>query len=390
MKTILLLPLCVLLVFACKKSDLEDEPYYTPEDYALISEHLNLPETPHAYKTEALKHMRVFGFTPALTDDDVVTLGRVLFYDKSLSSSGEVSCGSCHHQEHAFGDNKAFSLGVNDRASKRNSIALGSVVNFTSYYDVSVNGPTATRFFWDNRAGTAMEQIREAMNNPDEMDMSTHQVTAAVLSKPYYAPLFQKAFGNSSVINEENIVISIRMYINALFTGKSRFDRAWDNSGNPSAQIAVLNPFPDFTDLENRGKSLYMINCAICHGQTAATPLLNGASNGLDVQPSDLGIGGVSGKTEDMGVFKIPMLRNIAQTAPYMHDGRFATLEEVVDHYSSGIQLHENLHPLLRDSRSNPKHFLFDPSEKEALVAFLNTLTDEEFLTAEKYSDPFK
>ncbi|MCC6410813.1 MAG: c-type cytochrome [Saprospiraceae bacterium] len=392
MKSLFLLALCSLLVLSCKKSDdpwRTNFDHYTPEDYALISEYLNLPETPYSYNIEPVRHLAIFGIIPTQQDADMVTLGRVLFYDKSLSSTGTISCASCHHQEYAFGDNKSHSLGVNDRASKRNSMALGAVINFTPYYDVTTNGPNATRFFWDNRAGTAMEQIREAMNNPDEMDMNPHQITASVQAKPYYRPLFEKAFVGGA-ITEENIVTSIRSYVNALFSGNSRFDQAWINTDKVKLEPLGLNPFKDFTQQENHGKSLYMINCAVCHGPTAANPLVSSGSNGLDLQPVDLGIGGVNGLTKDMGVFKNPPLRNIAQTAPYMHDGRFATLEEVVDHYSSGIKAHENLHFLLREPDGNPKQMHFTQEEKEAIVAFLHTLTDQEFLTAVKYADPFK
>ena len=379
----------VILLFSCQKPDPKDEPHYTPEDYALISEFLTLPETPFRYNIEVPEHLSYFELTPLPVDNDLATLGRVLFYDKSLSSTGKVSCATCHQQQFAFGDDAAFSLGVEDRISKRNTIALGSEVCYSVPYENAYN-PRGTRFFWDNRAGTAKEQIHEAFSNPDVMNMSPEQMAAAIQAQPFYRPLFEEAYTSGIIINEATIMFSLQEFVNALVTTDSRFDRAWANTYNGGSQLTLFDPFPDFSVQENLGKAIYLTHCVDCHGETAANPHLKAASNGLDVQPVDPGVGGITLNEEDMGLFRVPSLRNIALTSPYMHDGRFDSLEDVIEHYSTGIESHDNLHPLLRDADDNPKRFYFTPAEKEALKAFFYTLTDEAFLTAEKYADPFK
>lgn len=117
---------------------------------------------------------------------------------------------------------------------------------------------------------------------------------------------------------------------------------------------------------------------------------LTHASNGLDAQPSDAGVGGTTGLNTDMGTFKVPTLRNIAKSAPYMHDGRFATLEQVIEHYSTGIQPHANLHFGLKNTDGTPRRFNFTEDNKKDLIAFLNTLTDESILADERYANPFR
>lgn len=137
---------------------------------------------------------------------------------------------------------------------------------------------------------------------------------------------------------------------------------------------------------------MYLQNCSSCHGNLETGKGVPGdiqANNGLAVNYVDQGAGSITEEVVDMGMFKIPALRNIALTAPYMHDGRFESLNEVIEHYSSGIQNHPNLHFRLKDQSGNARTFQFNEEEKEALIVFLHTLTDEEFITAEKYADPF-
>ena len=164
----------------------------------------------------------------------------------------------------------------------------------------------------------------------------------------------------------------------------------------------VINfPLSDFNLQENKGKSLFMLHCGSCHGFDQVTlPFVNTpggfavqmdhTSNGLDADPVDKGVGAISGRPEDDGTFKIPSLRNVARSAPYMHDGRFKTLEEVIEHYNSGIQPHANLSFLLRQPDGSPKRLNLTDDDKKALVAFLNTLTDETVLADVRFSNPFK
>ncbi|RMG85562.1 MAG: cytochrome-c peroxidase, partial [Bacteroidetes bacterium] len=193
----------------------------------------------------------------------------------------------------------------------------------------------------------------------------------------YYQILFDKAFLSTDQRPvEDKILEAISAFVNSIASFNSKFDRSLMNQAN-------LSPG------ETRGHALYIQHCSSCHGNMMRQSL-SLANNGLDVEYADQGVGKRTGKAEDMGVFKIPMLRNIELTAPYMHDGRFQTLEQVIEHYSEQVQPHPNLHPNLRNPDGTPKRLHLSASEKADLVAFLKTLTDLNSLTAEKYADPFK
>lgn len=385
-----ILPLfgALLLLASCKKEKFNFY-YYEPEDYALISQYLNLPEVPDDYRALLPRHISGMGLSPRPVDQDKVILGRVLFYDKSLSKDGKVSCASCHKQELAFSDDKKVSTGVFDRAGSRNSIALGSVLNFSAYYGTDLFGSAGIPFFWDNRAETASAQNLASMTNPDEMDMTHAEIVDAVQNKPYYKPLFKMAF-DSETITSTRVSEAIAEFVNALGSYNSKFDQEAEKAiGYNTFSNAEFNNFSGFTAQENLGKTLYLNNCASCHSNTQGRPPKMKANNGLDLATTDAGVGGITGQSADQAMFKVPLMRNIALTAPYMHDGRFATLEEVVEHYSTGIKAHPNLSPELRSGNS-PKRMNFSDSEKQALVAFLKTMTDETLLTDTKFSNPFK
>ncbi|MCT4623521.1 MAG: c-type cytochrome, partial [Schleiferiaceae bacterium] len=165
------------------------------------------------------------------------------------------------------------------------------------------------------------------------------------------------------------------------------------DEGRAQANTAQ-QPFPTFTQEENRGKQVFFSpnlgGCAVCHG-TEAFIAPGPRSNGLDATITDAGVGGNTGNPNQQGLFKTPSLRNVAARPPYMHDGRFATLEEVVEHYNSGVQMSPNLHPALIDPNNNtqPKRLNLSEADKAALVAFLRTLDDNAMMTDEKFSDPF-
>ena len=379
-----------LLMGACK-SDF-NYYYYSQEETELLSQYLNLAEFPDDYTVELPIHLRNAGLFPRPVERDKAVLGRVIFYDKKLSKDGTVSCASCHKQELAFSDDKAFSDGVYDRSTDRNSIALGSVANFSAYYGTDLNGSNAIRFFWDNRAETAVDQSRGSMTNAKEMDMSMHEIAATVESQPYYGPLFKKAFG-SNVVTEDLVLEAVANFVNAMGSFQSPFD-AEANLSQPSSSgnfgNSIYNKdFKGFTEAENRGKTLYNANCSSCHSGNQGRPVLQFANNGLESNPTDLGVGGISGTNAEEGSFKVPTLRNIALTAPYMHDGRFTDLNAVIDFYNSGVQNHEFLHADLK-SGGQPKKMDFSAADKTDIIAFLNTLTDDQLLKDQKFSDPFK
>lgn len=390
MKVYYSLPLLLLFALAftsCIPDQVEiEEQYYYPEEIALIQQHLNLPEEPLDYNVELPQHMVRSGLFARAINRDMATLGRVLFYDQKLSKNEEVSCASCHKQSLAFADDKALSDGVDGQKAARNSLALGSVVSFAAYYGTTTFGSFGIPFLWDNAAGTATQQAKMAWTSQKEMGMTMDQVVDKVAGQEFYQPLFRRAFGTEDV-TEERVLAAVAEFIDGLSSFESKFDEAAVVSTNG---LDASGDFIGFTAQENRGKELYLANCGSCHNQFSGRPSLTAANNGLDLVYDDEGVGGVTGSSQEMFMFKVPTLRNIALTAPYMHDGRFETLAEVIDFYSEDVANHPQLDPLLRDSNGQAKRLNLSDEDKDALVAFLETLTDENYLVAEKYSDPFK
>jgi len=387
----LLLGMLCMFLTACQKDDNSPEVtvnYYSPEDYALMEEYLDIPARPMSYTLDFPDYYN----TPFTNfDKDLATLGRVLFYDVNLSEDRAISCASCHKQEIAFSDDLALSDGINERKTARNSIALGSVFSFSEYYGAESFGQIP--FFWDNRASSVEEQAAATFGNPDEMGMEMHEVVERVNESPYYRPLFSAAYGRNAEVTEENVLGAISEFVNSMGSVDSKFDQGLTlkRQGTPSGNLTTLanQDFSNFSAQENLGKAIYQQNCASCHSPIMSAPSKTRANNGLDMVYEDQGIGSYTNSNQDKGMFKVPTLRNIALTAPYMHDGRFQTLEEVIEHYSDGIQDHDNLDNDLKNLGA-PKKFNFTDEEKAALLAFMQTGTDEAYITATKYSDPFK
>ena len=373
-----------LLLNSCTKDVVKtEEYYYSSEELSTLQKTLLLTEDPPSYSLALPVHFRV-PFTVPINRDKAI-LGRVLFYDKALSKNESVSCASCHDQSKAFADPVAFSEGFDGELTKRNSFALGAVASFSSSYDGSSSVfPSGTgQLFWDNRASTIQQQSMQTLQDPIEMGMDMPQLVRRVQSKDYYKVLFDKAFEGN--ITQDNILNSIAEFINAMVVSDTRFDKGIEQ------HFDETNDFDNFTAAENLGKQLFMDNCAKCHGTTQVKVNTPTANNGLDMVYSDKGVGELTNIINDNGVFKVPLLRNIELTGPYMHDGRFETLEEVIEHYNSGVEDHQNLHPLLRENFTNgPKKLNLSDEDKAALVSFLKTLTDTRITTDERFSDPFK
>ncbi len=386
-KIILLTFVMAVLLSSCVQDKVNVETYhYTDEELSILSKTLDLPETRDDYTIQFPNHMVAKGLRAPAIDDAKATLGRVLFYDKKISKNNSVSCASCHDQSLAFADNKALSDGFEGRKTKRNSLALASVVNFPTYYGGSssfVGGAIVRpRFFWDERAGTVAEQSTMTIQDNIEMGMNLDDLANKVSNIDYYQVLFRKAYGDQT-ITKEIVLDAVQEFVNSFVSADSKFDHEMDKYNNPQVD------FSGFTDTENLGKRIFLENCASCHSADMSTPVETTANNGLDVTSEDIGLYGFTGNIADKGKFKVPPLRNIEFSAPYMHDGRFATLEDVVEHYNSGIQNNPNLDDRLKQN-DEPKRLGLSEVEKNALVAYMKTFTDNNFLSDKKFGNPFK
>ena len=374
----------LLIFLACNKKDTAADPPSTVDPVAAV---LNLPATAFNYANPLLPGYlntpNILGQinTPAgnTITDNGATLGRVLFYDKNLSINNTIACASCHKQADAFSDPVAKSSGFNSGLTGRNSMSL---IN-AKYYP---NG----RFFWDQRAATLEDQTLVPIQDIVEMGMTLPQLETKLRGLTYYPPLFAKAFGNNT-INSNRIALALSQFVRSIVSYQSKYDagRGTIPPGPPPPPNA---PFLNFTAQENRGKEIFLSpvgGCAPCHGsETFTAP--EEKNNGLDMVTTDRGFGQVINNTALDATFKVTSLRNVELTAPYMHDGRFTTLEQVVEHYSSGVRNHPNLSPQLRLPNGQPRLTNLSPGDKVALVAFLKTLTDVNVIADVKYSNPFK
>jgi len=312
--------------------------------------------------------------------DHGATLGRVLFYDKKLSANGTTACASCHQAEHGFSDPNTLSIGFDGGTTGRHSMTL---INARWYQ--------RGRFFWDERAATLEEQVLQPFQDPVEMGLTLPELDSIVTAQAYYPDLFENAFGDTT-ITTDRVAKALAQFVRSIISYQSKYDIGRAQVGGPGPN------FPNFTAEENEGKQLFLQTipngggaCFGCHTTEAFISANPGPqNNGLDLVTTDPGAGATFPNIPIFEArFKTSSLRNIELTAPYMHDGRFATLEEVVEHYNSGIQAHPTLSPALTDDNGDPVQLNFTSDQKAALVAFLKTLTDPTMASDIKYSDPF-
>ncbi len=290
-----------------------------------------------------------------------VALGRALFHDPRLSKTNKVSCASCHHRESAFADTgKRFSTGVEDQLGKRNAMPL-----FNLLWEPS--------FFWDGRAATLREQVLLPIQDAHEMNETLDGVVRKLESSSDYQARFEQAFGTKEV-SEEKLALALEQFLMTLVSQDSKFDRAARGEAKLTKQ--EQRGLQLFVTEHDPKRNLYGADCFHCHGGNLFTSHLF-TNNGLDLKPADLGRFHVTGKDADRGHFKTPSLRNIALTAPYMHDGRFQSLEDVVEHYNSGVKRSPTLDPNL--AKHPDAGLNLSKEDRQALVAFLHTLTDENF-----------
>lgn len=298
-----------------------------------------------------------------------VYLGRLLFYEPRLSTTGTISCASCHQQARAFTDGRAPSVGVSGKPTRRNSMSL-------------VNLLWVRQFFWDGRSNSLEEQALIPLAHADEMGLKLDEAARTLQKVAPYPALFPRVFG-SDTVTDARIGKAIAQFERTLISADSPYDQ-------------YLRGRYRLTASEERGQRLFTAapvpergirggNCAHCHGGPRLHQELF-HNNGLDQQPTDSGRQAVTGLALDDGRFRVPTLRNIALTAPYMHDGRLTTLSAVLDHYSDHVQASITLSPELVSAQAGGLGLT--ASEKTNLLAFLHLLTDTSFVTNPQFTDP--
>lgn len=382
----------IISVYACQKPvEHNPGPIPPPADNAP-----NLPAVPYNYTAQGFMPAHIRNFLHAHPDidntpannpitNDGATLGRVLFYDKSLSINNKIACASCHHQDKAFTDGTSTSKGFNDQHTRRNAMPIINLRYFKG-----------KKMFWDLRSASLEDQVLHPITDPVEMGMpSIAALEARLKNASFYPELFRKAFGTTNITGDR-IARALSQFLRSITSFNSKYDQGLENN------------FASFTPQEIRGKQLVaQLNCIECHSDLSNVRLPGnpdpkptfllventgenifnvGINNGLEHNYSDNGIGEKTGRAKDMATFKMPSLRNIELTAPYMHDGRFATLEQVIDHYNNGVKNHPNLGIQIPPGGYN----MLTTQDKAAIVAFLKTLTDKSLATDQRFSDPFR
>lgn len=333
-------------ITACKRQEEPERPKTGPTPYDL-----QIPSN--------------FAAMPIPADNPVteegVALGKKLFYDPILSGDNTQSCGSCHRQNFAFTDSTTrFSKGITGAIGTRNAMPV-------------FNLGWSDRFFWDGGAADLESQVIGPITNPVEMHEDLNNAITELKAIPAYRELFKKAFG-SDTITTKRIMQAVAQFERTMISGNSRYDK-WERKeagGTLTAQ-------------ELRGMQLYIDDkkgdCTHCHTIGSLFTDNEFKNTGLDMVYADAGLYNITLKNSDSGKFKTPSLRNIELTSPYMHDGRFSTLEEVLNHYDTGFRYHNNIDPNLA---LLPKGRLTEQDKKD-IIAFLKTLTDHEFINNPKF-----
>ncbi|MBX0333108.1 cytochrome-c peroxidase [Pontibacter sp. HSC-14F20] len=298
-----------------------------------------------------------------------IALGRMLFYDPGLSANGQVSCASCHQQDKAFSDGQALSkAGVSGKPLLRHAPTL-------------VNLAWMDGMFWDGGAKNLEAVSMGPLTHADEMGQNLNSLLLYLRQHRHYPAQFEKAFDTDS-ITSPLVLRALAQFQRTLISANSRYDR-----------YVRKEPGGKLSSLELQGMALFRRHCDSCHATDFFTDNRY-HNNGLDSDfPEDheqlaYGRGRITGIAQDIGRYKTPSLRNIALTAPYMHDGRFGTLQEVLQHYSSGIKSYATLAPQLQQNGSTG--IALSLQEQQQLIAFLHTLTDSTFISNNAYGNPWE
>jgi len=299
----------------------------------------------------------------------------MLFYEKLLSKDNSISCGSCHIQQDGFSDPDQFSAGVDGSLGKRQAMPIFNMLWHTN------------EFFWDGRAHLLRDQSLMPIQDELEMKETLENVVTKLSETTTYPAQFIRAFGDAE-ITSVRMSLAMEQFMNSIISNQSKYDKYLDGQAT-------------LTESEERGRILFSTeynpgfpelsgaDCAHCHGGSNFdnNRYMN---NGLDADAAqdDIGREAATGDPRDRAKFKVPSLRNIALTSPYMHDGRFTTLEVVVDHYDHGIVISETVDPALAYSAQTGLQLT--DQDKIDLINFMKTLTDETMITDERFSDPFQ
>lgn len=360
MRTALLNMTMIIILFAsCKKDDSCDDDKGTGDSNGPTPTELTVPA--HFFYVDE----------PFIPEDNPMTvegiaLGKKLFFEKRLSRDNSISCGSCHNPANSFNDKgEAFSAGVDGTLGDRNAMPL---------FNLAWVANTSKRFNWHGNATSLEEQAFGPVTHLKEMKESWVNVTSKLQNDVNYPALFKAAF-NTEVIDSNLVVKALAQFERTLISGNSRVDK------HVQKEIAGLDieGGPFLTEQELRGFDLFQAeqkgDCFHCHGGYFNPIWTNNEflNNGLDAMP-DSGLAEVTKDPNDIGKFKTPSLRNLVFTAPYMHDGRFNTLEEVMDFYNDGVKSSPTLDP-------NQKTRNLNAQEKEDIIAFLKALTDSSFVS---------
>jgi len=294
-----------------------------------------------------------------------VELGRILFYDPFLSGDGTQSCGSCHNPDFGFTDNgNRFSEGIRGDLGDRNSMPLFNLMWSNS-------------LFWDSRAETLRHLALMPIENPIEMDQEIGPLIERLNEHNDYKQQFKTVFGIDQ-IDSTHLAMALEQFLLTIISDNSKFDRV--NRGQAK-----------LTEQEQRGfDKLKVKGCFNCHSTTLFHD--NKSHNtGLDAGIKDKGLGGHNGQSTDLGKFRTPSLRNIMLTAPYMHDGRFSTIEEVLDFYDTDVHINApNVTGETQRFLSIGMRNRLTPIEQEEIIAFLHALTDQQMVDDPRFSDPSK
>lgn len=344
-----LLLILITIITACSDDDKDDNGY--------VNQPTPLPlDIPHIFSDNILDPI-----IPVNNPQTVegIALGKKLFFDPLLSANNTQSCANCHSPQSAFTDNATFSEGIDGILGNRNSMPL---FNLAWNYN--------EKFFWDGREFSLEHQALEPVTNPIEMHNTWETVVNRLEQHPEYPNMFKDAFGNG-LITKEKATKAIAQFERTLISANSKFDRFLLNEVTLTPQEQNgLNVFMD----ETRG------DCFHCHGNPNNPLWTDNAfhNNGLDATFTDLGFGEVTGDPGDNGKFRTPSLRNLAYSAPFMHDGRFATLDEVINHYSEGLQNSPTIDPLMK--KVDEGGVQLSNQDKADLKAFLLSLSDPSFI----------